>query len=58
MVTCVLSFKMQVSISDEPEILYKRLSLLVKGHDKAVLNSYKYFAVLAAEELGISIEKV
>uniref|UniRef100_A0A8D0EPE9 Small ribosomal subunit protein uS10m n=1 Tax=Strix occidentalis caurina TaxID=311401 RepID=A0A8D0EPE9_STROC len=53
-----LSLKMQVSISDEPETLYKRLSLLVKGHDKAVLDSYEYFAVLAAEELGISVEKV
>ncbi|XP_010132724.1 PREDICTED: 28S ribosomal protein S10, mitochondrial, partial [Buceros rhinoceros silvestris] len=47
-----------VSISDEPETLYKRLSLLVKGHDKAVLDSYEYFAVLAANELGISVEKV
>ncbi|KGL83570.1 hypothetical protein N309_02951, partial [Tinamus guttatus] len=47
-----------VSISDEPETLYKRLSLLVKGHDPAVLDSYEYFAVLAAKELGISIEKV
>ncbi|XP_013805261.2 small ribosomal subunit protein uS10m isoform X2 [Apteryx mantelli] len=47
-----------VSISDEPETLYKRLSLLVKGHDKTVLDSYEYFAVLAAKELGISIEKV
>lgn len=58
MVTLVLSLKMQVSISDEPETLYKRLSLLVKGHDKAVLDSYEYFAVLAAKELGISVEKV
>lgn len=57
-VTLVLSLKMQVSISDEPETLYKRLSLLVKGHDKAVLDSYEYFAVLAAKELGISVEKV
>ncbi|XP_009999190.1 PREDICTED: 28S ribosomal protein S10, mitochondrial [Chaetura pelagica] len=47
-----------VSISDEPETLYKRVSLLVKGHDKAVLDSYEYFAVLAATELGISVEKV
>ncbi|XP_068021240.1 small ribosomal subunit protein uS10m isoform X2 [Melanerpes formicivorus] len=47
-----------VSVSDEPETLYKRLSLLVKGHDRAVLDSYEYFAVLAAKELGISIEKV
>ncbi|XP_010391953.2 28S ribosomal protein S10, mitochondrial isoform X2 [Corvus cornix cornix] len=47
-----------VSISDEPETLYKRVSILVKGHDKAVLDSYEYFAVLAAKELGISVEKV
>uniref|UniRef100_A0A8C6ZBB6 Small ribosomal subunit protein uS10m n=1 Tax=Nothoprocta perdicaria TaxID=30464 RepID=A0A8C6ZBB6_NOTPE len=48
----------RVSISDEPETLYKRLSLLVKGHDRAVLDSYEFFAVLAAKELGISVEKV
>ncbi|XP_065606846.1 small ribosomal subunit protein uS10m [Cyrtonyx montezumae] len=47
-----------VSVSDEPEILYRRLSLLVKGHDKAVLDSYEFFAVLAAKELGITVEKV
>ena len=35
--------------------MYKRLSILVKAHDKAVLDSYEYFAVLAAKELGISI---
>lgn len=58
MVTLILSSQMQVSISDEPETLYKRLSILVKGHDRAVLDSYEYFAVLAAKELGISVEKV
>ncbi|XP_056674218.1 28S ribosomal protein S10, mitochondrial isoform X2 [Monodelphis domestica] len=47
-----------ISISDEPDTLYKHLSVLVKGHDKAVLDSYEYFAVLAAKELGISIKKV
>ncbi|XP_044529443.1 28S ribosomal protein S10, mitochondrial [Gracilinanus agilis] len=50
--------KPKISISDEPDTLYKRLSVLVKGHDKAVLDSYEYFAVLAAKELGISIKKV
>ncbi|XP_037010739.2 28S ribosomal protein S10, mitochondrial isoform X1 [Artibeus jamaicensis] len=48
--------KPAITISDEPDTLYKRLSILVKGHDKAVLDSYEYFAVLAAKELGISIE--
>ncbi|KAH0622736.1 hypothetical protein JD844_025302 [Phrynosoma platyrhinos] len=47
-----------VSISDEPDTLYKRLAVLVKGHDKTVLDSYEYFMVLAAKELGLSIEKV
>lgn len=45
----------QITTSDEPDTLYKRLSILVKAHDKAVLDSYEYFAVLAAKELGISI---
>ncbi|XP_052049401.1 28S ribosomal protein S10, mitochondrial isoform X1 [Apodemus sylvaticus] len=44
-----------ITTSDEPDMLYKRLSILVKAHDKAVLDSYEYFAVLAAKELGISI---
>ncbi|XP_049978830.1 small ribosomal subunit protein uS10m isoform X2 [Alexandromys fortis] len=47
--------KPTITISDEPDTLYKRLSILVKAHDKAVLDSYEYFAVLAAKELGISI---
>ncbi|KAM6278962.1 small ribosomal subunit protein uS10m isoform 1-T1 [Porphyrio hochstetteri] len=47
-----------VSLSDEPETLYKRLSILVKGHDQAVLDSYESFAVLAAKELGISVENI
>ncbi|KAF7252281.1 28S ribosomal protein S10, mitochondrial, partial [Varanus komodoensis] len=47
-----------VSVSDEPDTLYKRLVVLVKGHDKMVLDSYEYFMVLAAKELGVSIEKI
>ncbi|KAM4878023.1 LOW QUALITY PROTEIN: small ribosomal subunit protein uS10m-like [Thomomys bottae] len=43
------------TISDEPDI-YKRLSILVKGHDKSVLDSYEYFAMLAAKQLGISVK--
>ncbi|XP_021495685.1 small ribosomal subunit protein uS10m [Meriones unguiculatus] len=48
--------KPTITTSDEPDTLYKRLSILVKAHDKAVLDSYEYFAVLAAKELGISIK--
>ncbi|KAL6078923.1 hypothetical protein STEG23_025493 [Scotinomys teguina] len=47
--------KPMITTSDEPDTLYKRLSILVKAHDKAVLDSYEYFVVLAAKELGISI---
>ncbi|XP_058931684.1 small ribosomal subunit protein uS10m isoform X3 [Kogia breviceps] len=47
--------KPTITVSDEPDTLYKRLSVLVKGHDKAVLDSYEHFAVLAAKELGISV---
>ncbi|KAJ1157366.1 hypothetical protein NDU88_010079 [Pleurodeles waltl] len=47
-----------ISISENPDTLYKQIRVLVKGHDKSVLDSYEYFAVHAAKELGISIEKV
>ncbi|KAL1765245.1 28S ribosomal protein S10, mitochondrial isoform X1 [Sigmodon hispidus] len=47
--------KATITTSDEPDTLYKRLSILVKAHDKAVLDSYEYFAMLAAKELDISI---
>ncbi|XP_054836100.1 28S ribosomal protein S10, mitochondrial [Eublepharis macularius] len=47
-----------VSVLDEPDTLYKKLAVLVKGHDRAVLDSYEYFILLAAKELGISIVKV
>lgn len=47
--------KPTITISGEPDSLYN-LSVLVKGHDKAVLDSYEYFAVLAAKEFSISIK--
>ncbi|XP_053239263.1 28S ribosomal protein S10, mitochondrial [Podarcis raffonei] len=53
-----LKEKSLVSVSDEPDVLYKKLAVLVKGHDRMVLDSYEYFMVLAAKELGLSIEKV
>ncbi|XP_004624198.2 28S ribosomal protein S10, mitochondrial isoform X2 [Octodon degus] len=48
--------KPTITVSDEPDVLYKRLSIVVKAHDRAVLDSYEYFAVLAAKELGLSIK--
>ncbi|GCC23488.1 hypothetical protein chiPu_0001884, partial [Chiloscyllium punctatum] len=47
-----------VAITDEPDALYRKISVLVKGHDKAVLDSYEYFATLAAKELNITVNKV
>ncbi|XP_048339162.1 28S ribosomal protein S10, mitochondrial [Sphaerodactylus townsendi] len=47
-----------ISSLDEPDTLYKKLAILVKGHDRTVLDSYEYFILLAAKELGISVEKV
>ncbi|XP_077088145.1 small ribosomal subunit protein uS10m-like [Siphateles boraxobius] len=45
-------------VSEEPDTLYQRLSVEVKGHDRSVLDSYEYFATLAARELGLTLEKV
>ncbi|XP_039605494.1 probable 28S ribosomal protein S10, mitochondrial [Polypterus senegalus] len=47
-----------ITETDEADALYKRISVLVKGHDRAVLDSYEYFATLAASELDINVEKV
>ncbi|MBN3282281.1 RT10 protein, partial [Polyodon spathula] len=47
-----------ITETEEPDCLYKNVSVLVKGHDKAVLDSYQYFATLSAQELGINIDKV
>ncbi|KAG2467601.1 DIEXF factor, partial [Polypterus senegalus] len=49
---------MYITETDEADALYKRISVLVKGHDRAVLDSYEYFATLAASELDINVEKV
>ncbi|XP_069464607.1 small ribosomal subunit protein uS10m isoform X3 [Ambystoma mexicanum] len=51
-------FTSQISISEKPDTLYKQITILVKGHDKSVLDSYEYFAVLAANELGIHLHQV
>ncbi|XP_077138463.1 small ribosomal subunit protein uS10m [Ranitomeya variabilis] len=45
-----------ISSTDEPDVLYKTVEVLAKGHDKSVLDSYEYFTVLAAKELGLSLE--
>ncbi|XP_072265895.1 small ribosomal subunit protein uS10m [Pyxicephalus adspersus] len=47
-----------IRTTDEPDILYKKIEVLAKSHDKAVLDSYEHFTVLAANELGICVDKV
>ncbi|XP_063774376.1 small ribosomal subunit protein uS10m isoform X2 [Pseudophryne corroboree] len=47
-----------ISSTDEPDLLYKKIEVLAKGHDKTVLDSYEYFTILAAKELGLHVEKV
>ncbi|XP_029902438.1 small ribosomal subunit protein uS10m [Myripristis murdjan] len=47
-----------VTVTDEPDTLFQKVSVLVKSHDKAVLDSYEFFATMAAKELGITLGKV
>lgn len=49
---------LQISVTDESDTLFQRLTVLLKGHDKAVLDSYEFFATLAATELGLTLTKV
>ncbi|KAK3517589.1 hypothetical protein QTP70_012944 [Hemibagrus guttatus] len=48
----------QITVTDEPDTLFQKLTVLVKGHDKAVLDSYEFFATLTAKELGLTLSKV
>lgn len=43
--------------SDEPDKLYKKLEIELKGIDPAVLKSYTWFATNAAQNLGIETGK-
>ncbi|KAL4630489.1 28S ribosomal protein S10, mitochondrial [Arapaima gigas] len=47
-----------ITITEEPDTLYQKVEVLLKGHDRAVLDSYETFATMAAKELGVSISKV
>ncbi|XP_028997172.1 probable 28S ribosomal protein S10, mitochondrial [Betta splendens] len=47
-----------ITVTEEPDTLFQKVSVLVKGHDRAVLDSYEFFATTAAKELGITISKV
>ncbi|XP_072528872.1 small ribosomal subunit protein uS10m isoform X2 [Salminus brasiliensis] len=47
-----------ITVTDEPDTLFQKLTVLVKGHDRAVLDSYEFFATMAARELGLTLGKV
>ncbi|KAJ8356922.1 hypothetical protein SKAU_G00197160 [Synaphobranchus kaupii] len=47
-----------ITVTDEPDTLYQAVGVQVKGHDRAVLDSYEFFAKMAAQELGIHVGKV
>ncbi|TNM94908.1 hypothetical protein fugu_017667 [Takifugu bimaculatus] len=48
----------QITVTDEPDTLFQKVSLLVKGHDRAVLDSYEFFVTMAANGLGLRIDNV
>uniref|UniRef100_A0A3Q0RPP0 Small ribosomal subunit protein uS10m n=1 Tax=Amphilophus citrinellus TaxID=61819 RepID=A0A3Q0RPP0_AMPCI len=58
LVRFLLFFLMQITVTEEPDMLFQKVVILVKGHDRAVLDSYEFFATMAAKELGITIGKV
>ncbi|KAH9509046.1 28S ribosomal protein S10, mitochondrial [Bulinus truncatus] len=44
--------------SSKKDELYRQLTIEVKGHDTAILNSYQHFTTMAAKELGVNIDRV
>ncbi|XP_061610179.1 small ribosomal subunit protein uS10m [Phyllopteryx taeniolatus] len=55
--TVLSSTASPITVTEEPDTLFRKVTVLVKGHDRAVLDSYEYFATMAAKELAISIGK-
>lgn len=48
----------QISIPvAEPDKLYKRVELEIRGNDKEVLKSYAWFSTTAAGHLGVEVGK-
>lgn len=54
---CTQIVSSQITVTEEPDALLQKVSLLVKSHDRAVLDSYELFATMAAKELGITVSK-
>ncbi|KAG7272030.1 hypothetical protein CRUP_030134 [Coryphaenoides rupestris] len=44
-------------VTDEPDTLFQKVSVLVKGHDRSVLDSYEFFASMAAKGAGFEPPK-
>ncbi|XP_030261782.1 small ribosomal subunit protein uS10m [Sparus aurata] len=56
--TVLPSTPSSITVTEEPDVLYQKVSIMVKGHDRAVLDSYELFTTMAAKELGITISNV
>nr|XP_020443667.1 28S ribosomal protein S10, mitochondrial isoform X1 [Monopterus albus] len=56
--TVFSSVASSIQVTEEPDTLFQKVSIIVKGHDRAVLDSYELFATMAAKELSITISKV
>ncbi|KAJ0026817.1 hypothetical protein NQD34_017817 [Periophthalmus magnuspinnatus] len=54
----IFSSQPKITVTEEPDILFQKVSVLVKGHDKSVLDSFEFFATMAAKELGLSLGKI
>ncbi|XP_013865481.1 small ribosomal subunit protein uS10m [Austrofundulus limnaeus] len=54
----MLSATPEITVTNEPDTLIQKVVILVKGHDRAVLDSYEFFATTAAKHLGLNISQV
>ncbi|CAM9837351.1 unnamed protein product [Lampetra fluviatilis] len=50
--------RLQVHVSEEPDVLYKRLIVRVKAHERPLLDSYEFFITRTAQFLNIPIHTV
>lgn len=55
---CQTQTSLSITVTEEPDKLVQKLTLLFKGHNKAVLDSYEFFVSMAAKELGLTLAKV
>ncbi|CAL9692484.1 unnamed protein product [Knipowitschia caucasica] len=48
----------KITVTEEQDTLFQKVSVLIKGHDKSVLDSFEFFATMAAQELGLTLGKI